>query len=102
MVSRRFDRLLPKIQTVLEGQPVVRAWLFGSFSRGEESPQSDIDILVEYDENARVTLLTISRIRTRLSDAVGRSVDVVEKDCLLPFAVESAERDKIIIYERTS
>lgn len=29
-------------------QPVVKAWLFGSFARGEENPQSDVDILVEY------------------------------------------------------
>ena len=100
MVSRQFNTMLPKIQAVLSQQPVVKAWLFGSFSRGEETPQSDVDILVQYDENARITLLTISRIMTRLSDAVGKKVDLVEDGCLLPFAQESAERDKILIYER--
>ncbi len=30
-------------------QPVVKAWLFGSFARGEETPESDVDILVEFD-----------------------------------------------------
>ncbi|MBR1699870.1 MAG: nucleotidyltransferase domain-containing protein [Bacteroidales bacterium] len=100
MVSRQFNTMLPKIQAVLSQQPVEKAWLFGSFSRGEETPQSDVDILVQYDENARITLLTISRIMTRLSDAVGKKVDLVEDGCLLPFAQESAERDKILIYER--
>ena len=28
-------------------QPVLKAWLFGSFARGEETPESDVDILVE-------------------------------------------------------
>ena len=41
-------------------QPVVKAWLFGSFARGEETPESDVDILVQYDDTARISLLTIS------------------------------------------
>ena len=41
-------------------QPVLKAWLFGSFARGEETEDSDLDILVEYDKNARISLLTIS------------------------------------------
>ena len=36
-------------------QPVVKAWLFGSFARGEETPESDIDILVQYDDAARIS-----------------------------------------------
>lgn len=88
--------MIPKIRAVLSQQPVVRAWLFGSYSKGEETPDSDVDILVQYDEDARITLLTISRIMTKLSDAVGRKVDLVEDGRLLPFARESAERDKIL------
>ena len=102
MNKRTINTMLPKIQSVLKGQPVVRAWIFGSYSRGEETPLSDVDILVQYDENARITLLTISRIMTRLSEAVGKKVDLVEDGCLLPFAQESANRDKILIYERAS
>ena len=36
-------------------QPVVKAWLFGSFARGEERPDSDVDLLVEYDKDARIS-----------------------------------------------
>ena len=102
MTSRTVNNMLPKIQAVLSEQPVVKAWIFGSYSRGEETPQSDVDILVQYDANARITLLTISRIMTRLSDAIGRKVDLVEEGRLLPFAQKSAERDKILIYERAN
>ena len=100
MEKRGANTMFAKIRDVLKGQPVVRAWVFGSYSRGEETPLSDVDILVQYDETARLTLLTISRIMTRLSDAVGKKVDLVEDGCLLPFAQESANRDKILIYER--
>ena len=81
-------------------QPVRKAWLFGSFARGEETPDSDIDILVEYDENARISLLTISHMMGDLEKSTGRRIDLIENGCLLPFAVESANRDKKLIYER--
>ena len=83
-------------------QPVVKAWLFGSFAPGEETPESDIDILVQYDSDARISLLTISHMMGELERSTGRRVDLIEDGCLLPFAVESANRDKQLIYERGS
>ena len=81
-------------------QPVVKAWLFGSFARGEETPESDVDILVQYDDTARISLLTISHMMGELERSTGRRVDLIEDGCLLPFAVDSANRDKRLIYER--
>ena len=83
-------------------QPVLKAWLFGSFARGEETEDSDLDILVEYDKNARISLLTISHMMGELEKSTGRRIDLIEDGCLLPFAVESANRDKVLIYERTT
>lgn len=83
-------------------QPVEKAWLFGSFARGEETPESDIDILVQYDNTARISLLTISHMMGELERSTGRRVDIIEDGCLMPFAVESANRDKQLIYERRS
>jgi len=88
------------IAKYFETQPVEKAWLFGSFARGEETPQSDVDILVRYDGNARITLMTISRMMGALERAINRPVDLVEEGCLLPFAETTANRDKILIYER--
>ena len=89
-----------KIADYIKTQPVVRAWLFGSFARGEETPDSDVDILVEYDDNARISLLTISHMMGELEKNTGRRIDLIENGCLLPFAVESANHDKRLIYER--
>ncbi|MCL4741495.1 MAG: nucleotidyltransferase domain-containing protein [Phycisphaerales bacterium] len=52
--------------------------LFGSVARGEARPGSDTDILVEFEPDARVTLLTLARLLTRLESLLGRGVDLVE------------------------
>ena len=81
-------------------QPIKKAWLFGSCSRGEDTPDSDIDILVEYNDSSSISLMTISRIMTTLSKKLKRNIDLVEVGCLMPFAEKSVEKDKQLIYER--
>ena len=49
--------MIQLIADYFKTQPVLKAWLFGSFARGEETEDSDLDILVEYDKNARISLL---------------------------------------------
>ena len=82
-------------------QPILRAWLFGSFARGEETPLSDVDLLVQYDEDG-ISLLKHCAMICELEKLLDRPVDLVEDGMLLPFAVESANRDKKLIYERAS
>ena len=96
------ETMKQQIADYFKTQPVLKAWLFGSFARGEETPESDVDILVEYDKDARISLLTISHMMGELEKSTGRKVDLIEEGCLLPFAVESANRDKQLIYERTN
>lgn len=94
--------MIQQIAEYFKTQPVQKAWLFGSYSRGEEKPDSDVDILVRYDENARISLMTISRMMGALEKVTGRRVDLVEEGCLLPFAEKSVNRDKYLIYERAN
>lgn len=91
---------LNTIRQYLATQPIKKAWLFGSCSRGEERADSDIDILVEYSDSDSISLMTISRIITSLSKKLNRKIDIVENGCLLPFAQMSVEDDKQLIYER--
>jgi len=56
--------------------------------------------LVEYDKNCRISLMTISRAACALRRVAGREVDLVEEGHLKPFALSSANQDKILIYER--
>lgn len=79
-------------------QPVLKAWLFGSFARGEETPLSDVDILVEFDHGRPIGLLRYAGMWREIEDLIGRKVDLVENGTLMPFAAESANRDKQLIY----
>lgn len=90
------------LQDYFETQPVQKAWLFGSFARGEETPESDVDILVEYDDTPPVGLMKIANMYVTLKKMLNRDVDLVENGTLLPFAVQSSENDKVLIYERAN
>ena len=93
--------IIDDIRQYFSTQPVKKVWLFGSFSRGEETPMSDVDILVEFDTSGKpVTLLTHARMWRELEERLGRNVDLVEEGTLKPYAIESANRDKRLIYER--
>jgi predicted nucleotidyltransferase len=82
-------------------QPVLKAWLFGSFARGEETPDSDVDILVVLDHSQPVGLEFFGMYED-LKKMLGRPVDLVVDRSLASFARESVDRDKILIYERAA
>ena len=94
------DNMLQTIRDYFATQPVQRAWLFGSYARGEEREDSDVDILVDFDDT--VSLLGPARMMNELQDLLHKDVDLVAEGTLLPFAEKSANRDKKIIYERVS
>ena len=95
------EMITQKIAEYFKTQPVLKVWLFGSFARGDESPLSYIDILVQYAEGG-ISLLKHCAMINDLEALLDRSVDLIEDGTLLPFAVESANRDKILIYERAA
>lgn len=102
MTRYTIDNLIPQLRRYLSTQPVLRAWLFGSYSRGEESAHSDVDILLEFDPRETITLFTMGGMHTALTSILHRDVDLVEMDTLRPFAIPSVNRDKILIYERNN
>ena len=84
-------------------QPVTKAWLFGSYARGEQREDSDVDILVDFDhEHADIGLMEYVHMLNDLTKRLGRSVDLVEEGTLLPFAEQNANQDKYLIYERAN
>ena len=92
------EQMLQTIRDYFASQPVQRAWLFGSFARGEEREDSDVDILVDFDEN--VGLLQHIHMMNELQDLLCRDVDLVTNGTLVTAAEKTANRDKRIIYER--
>ena len=100
MPSADIQKMIPEIQAYLATQPVERAYLFGSCSRGEETKESDVDIMVDLDKTKPMGLFQYVTMKLDLQELLQREVDLVESDELLPFAQESANRDKFLIYER--
>ena len=78
---------LTEIKNILEKEKpylarrygVVEIGVFGSYSRGEQRPDSDIDILVELEEPPRIDLLDLVNLERYLSDLLGVKVDVAIK-----------------------
>ena len=91
-----------KIAEYFATKPVVRAYVFGSYARGDNGPDSDIDILVSFDRNAKVSLFDHISMTYDLEDILGLEVDLVTEGTLLPRVAASAENDKVLVYERVS
>ena len=96
------QNIIKVIADYFSTQPVLKAWLFGSYSRGEERPDSDVDIMITLDNNVHVGLFKLSGMHLDLQDLLNKRVDLVTDKGLLPFARESADHDKMLIYERTA
>lgn len=98
MNSLTINSIIPTIQGYFATQPVAKAWLFGSYSRGEEKDGSDVDILVTFDKDAKISLFKYANIICQLEALLKQKVDLVEEGTLLPFAQQTANEDKILIY----
>ena len=83
-------------------QPVLKVWLFGSFSRGEEREDSDVDLLILPYKSQHFSLFTLSAMYEDLRNLIGRDVDLITDGGLMLFARESADHDKKLIYERAA
>ncbi len=90
-----------QIAEYFKTQPVLKAWLFGSFARGEETVDSDVDILVVLDHSQPVGLKFFGMYED-LKELLGRNVDLVTDRSLAPYARQSVDHDKILIYERAN
>lgn len=89
-----------KIVSYFQTQPVDKAWIFGSFARNEETENSDIDILISFSIDSKITLFRYIHMVNDLKDITGKNIDLVENGKLKNFALSTAEDEKILIYER--
>lgn len=95
------SNIIDKIKDYLINKPIEKAWLFGSFSRGEENNESDIDLIVEFSKGVRIGL-EYFRIIGELEEICERRVDLAESDMLDKRVEANINKDKILIYERAS
>jgi uncharacterized protein len=91
-----------KIETIrryFETCPVLKAYLFGSYSRNEADYHSDIDILVDLDYSQRIGLQFI-QMKIDLEKLLNAKVDLVSTNGLSEFIKPLVAKDKRLIYEK--
>ena len=77
-MSREIDLNLDrsKIADFCRRNKIMKLSLFGSSLRDDFGPDSDVDILIEFDPDARVGLMTLAGLENELSEIIGRKVDL--------------------------
>lgn len=70
------QQIMDSVNIVSQEFPLRRVDLFGSYANGTNTPQSDVDLLVEFTQ-PRVSLLMLSGMKYRMEDLLGTDVDIV-------------------------
>jgi predicted nucleotidyltransferase len=83
--------------SILGKYGVRKIGLFGSYARGEERTDSDLDVLVEFEK--RKSLLTLVRIERELSEHIGVKVDLLTEQAISPYLVDRIKADLKVIYQ---
>ena len=95
------DEIIGKLkqrEAALRAQGVAHAALFGSVARGDDRPDSDIDIMIELDPAARVTVFVYVGIKEYIEGLFPGPVDVVNRDGLKPLVRPQATADAIYAF----
>jgi len=88
--------IFEKIIKFLKNEGAKRISVFGSYVRGEEKRESDIDIIVEFSE--RKSLLELVRIERELSEFLGIKVDLLTEQSISPYLIDSIRKEMEVIY----
>jgi len=90
--------ILKKHQAELERQGVRHAALFGSVARGEAKPDSDIDIMVDLDPDARLGVYEYVGIKDCIAELFDQPVDVVNREGLKPYVRPAVLTDAVYAF----
>lgn len=98
---RKIDRkeILNQLKIGIEKFPLIeKAWIYGSFSREDDGPKSDVDIALQ--TNVTFTYFDLAEVQHQLETTINRKVDVGFIDSFKPYILEHVKPDLKLIYER--
>ncbi|HBQ28220.1 MAG TPA: hypothetical protein DD719_02155 [Desulfotomaculum sp.] len=90
------EEVFEKIIQALKNQGARKIAIFGSYVRGEEKPESDIDVIVEF--SGRKSLLELVRIERELSEVLGIKVDLLTEKSISPYLIDTIRKEMEVIY----
>ncbi len=91
------DLNIALIRDYFKDKPVLKAYLFGSYVRGEADAQSDIDILVDLDYSQRIGLQFI-QMKIDLEKILNNKVDLVSSNGISKYIKPIVDNEKQLIY----
>ncbi len=94
-INENIEKIKEKILPILKKHNIKKAGIFGSYVRGEQKKDSDIDILVEIQED--ISLIDFVGIKHEIEDAIGKKVDLVEYDTIKPMLKKDILKQEIAI-----
>ncbi|NMC58847.1 MAG: nucleotidyltransferase family protein [Candidatus Methanofastidiosa archaeon] len=89
--------LYQKIEEFLIKKGAKKISIFGSYSRGEETNNSDIDILVLF--NDRKSLFDLVEIEYELEEIIGVKVDLLTEKFISPYMIDDIRKEMVVIHE---
>ena len=93
------NKLIKKISAIMKRFPKVnKAWIYGSFSRKDDEPGSDIDVAVETEKG--FSYFDLAEIQYQLENETNRRVDIGFIDTFRPNVIENVKQDLELIYEK--
>ena len=95
-------QITEKIVNYFQDKPVKKVYLFGSYARNEETPESDVDILVDVDyvKEPFFSGFEFGGMLEDLKDLLLKDVDLVPEDGVSKFIRPFIEKDKILILQK--
>ena len=82
----------------LKAAGIVRLSLFGSVARGEATPQSDVDLMAEFDAARKYTVLDRVHLENQIADILGAKVDLAHMPMLRDGIRERAVREAVLVF----
>jgi hypothetical protein len=82
----------------LRAMGVAHLALFGSIARGDDRPDSDVDVLIDVEPDRKFSLLNLAGVQLRLEALLGREVDIVSRGGLRPPVAERIADDVMRVF----
>lgn len=90
------QKLYSEIVEFLKSKGATKVAVFGSYVRDEETPDSDIDVIMDFDR--RIGLMEFVGIEQALSEKIGIKVDLLTEGSISPYIIDYVKKDLKILY----